>query len=382
MNSPTNQSQPSRLQSLGKGQGYLKAGFLGFPKSGKTYTAFQLALGVRKFFSLKGRIAMFDTEGGSQYVAPLVERETGQELVGIAARSLEDLVGMARECLTAGVDVLVVDSITHPWRELCDSYLEEVNKKRKAKNLNPRTKLEFQDWSIVKGMWNDRWTDFYLNSKLHIIVCGRAGYDYDYEQNEESGRKELIKTGVKMKTEGEFGFEPSLLVEMEQIQDLTGEYTKVLHRAVVIGDRFGKIDGQVCDNPGFAFFKPHIEMLTPGAHAPIDTRNKTVQSLVDDGNSEWNHEKRQRQIFCEEIQGLMIEKWPGQTADEKSAKLALIETVFGTRSWTKVEGLDSEVLKAGLETVRKTLRPPMVKEETLVRPEPGKALAFDGFPPQ
>ena len=63
MSSPAVKSQTSRLQSLGKGQGYLKAGFLGFPKSGKTFTSFRLAFGVRKHFGLKGRIAMFDTEG-------------------------------------------------------------------------------------------------------------------------------------------------------------------------------------------------------------------------------------------------------------------------------------------------------------------------------
>src|SRR6185503_10075486 len=98
-------------------------------------------------------------------------------------------------------------------------------------------------------------TDFYLNSKLHIIICGRAGFDYDYEENEETQRKELIKTGIKMKTEGEFGFEPSLLVEMEAVQNLAqggGRGKKnaapkagvsVTRRAVVLKDRFSVIDG-------------------------------------------------------------------------------------------------------------------------------------------
>ena len=40
------------------------------------------------------------------------------------------------------------------------------------------------------------------------MIAGRAGYDYDYEQREDGTGKDLVKTGIKMKTEGEFGFEP------------------------------------------------------------------------------------------------------------------------------------------------------------------------------
>lgn len=359
---------------LGKGQGYLKAGFLGFNKSGKTWTALSLALGTRKFFGMDGPIAMYDTEGGNEYIAHRVRKETGKDLVGCASRSLSDLLGMAQECERDGVSVLLADSMTHPWREVCKSYLDAVNRKRKEKKLAPRYKLEFQDWGIIKDLWAP-WTDFYMNSKLHIIVCGRAGYDYDYEENEETGRNDLVKTGVKMKTEGEFGFEPSLLVEMERIQDLSGAHTKILHRAVVIGDRFGVIDGQAADDPGFDFFQKHLEMLTPGAHAPIDTRGKTVTSYDDAGDRDWNRERENRKIFCEEIQGLVAEKWPGQTADEKGARLALMEQIFNTRSWTKVEGMDSAELRRGLEDVRAILRPGPLKAEVVRAETDGPAGA-------
>jgi hypothetical protein len=365
MQSTTTQSQPSSfLKALGRGQGYLKAGFLGFNKSGKSYTSAKLAIGVRNYFKLTGPVAMFDTEGGSEYLAPMVRKETGQDLLGFASHSLADLLGMAREAEAAGVAALLVDSISHPWRELCSSHLEEVNRRRKAKNQQPRHKLEFQDWAIIKDKWAE-WTNFYLNSRLHIIVCGRAGFDYDYETNDETGRKDLVKTGVKMKTEGEFGFEPSLLVEMERVQDLTGDHTKVIHRAVIIGDRFGVIDGAFADDPDFSFFEPHIRMLTPGAHATIDTRNKTTTGYSDEGDGDWMREKRAREIYCEEIQGLMTEKWPSTSAAEKQEKLALLEKVFATRSWTKVsETLDSQTLKAGLETIRGILRPAVVVSET------------------
>src|SRR5262245_11780671 len=191
----------SLLTTLGQGQGYLKAGFLGFQKSGKTYTAAKLAIGTRNFFALEGPIAMFDTEGGSEYIAPMIRKETGKELLGIRSRSFDDLMRVSDECAAAGVSVLLVDSVTHVWRELCDAFLKQINE-RLASYKPPRARrrrLEFQDWAEVKGVWS-RWTDYYLNSALHIIICGRAGYEYDFEENED-GKKELIKTGIKMRSE-------------------------------------------------------------------------------------------------------------------------------------------------------------------------------------
>ena len=350
------------LTVLGKGQGYFKAGLLGFNKSGKTYTAAILAIGIRKFFSLSGPVAMFDTEGGSEYIAALIQRETTTDFVGVRARSLQEMLETGKECEREGISVYIVDSITHPWRELMNSYLTEVNSQRAGRKLPPRTRLEFQDWGAIKNTWAP-WTDFFLNSKLHIIVCGRAGDIYEYQENEETERRELIKTGVKMKTETEFGFEPSLLIEMERIQKV-GEKTALIHRATVIGDRFGVIDGESADNPTFEFFLPHIERLKPGAYAPVDTKNKTPIGIDDSGDIDWVQEKKQRAILCEEIQGLMVEKWPGQTAQEKSEKLALLERIFQTRSWTRVENTNSSVLREGLEKVRSELRPsPTVQEQ-------------------
>lgn len=348
------------LQPLGTGQGYLKAGFLGFQKGGKTWTSTLLAIGTRELFGLEGPIGFFDTEGGSEYIAPLVQKATGKQMVGIKSRSFDDLCTLTDECLEAGVSVLMAESMTHIWRELCDAYLKDVNKrlefwaKQNKRQFKPKRTLEFQDWSHVKGLWA-RWTDKYLNAPLHIIIAGRAGYEYDMEQNEETGKKELIKTGVKMKTEGEFGFEPSLLVEMERVQDETDEGFRLRRRATVLGDRFGVIDGRWCYDPTFEFFKPHVEMLKPGAFTPINTDVKSETGVDEDGADGWSIERRTRTILCEEIMGELVAKYPGQTGAEKKAKADLIHEVFRTRSWTAVEGMQSERLRDGLNALRKKL---------------------------
>jgi len=343
----------SILKALDNEQGWLKAGFLGFPKSGKTYTAALLAIGVRQHLKMKGPVCMYDTESGSNYIADMVEGRTKQKLVGIRARSFKELMQTAKACVAEKVSVLIVDSVSHPWRELCDSYLTQLNDKRKNKNLPPLQKLEFQHWSAVKCLWG-QWSDFYLNSPMHIIICGRAGYEYDMARNDETGRKELVKTGIKMRVESEFGFEPSLLVEMsrDQVPDGNGGW-KIKRKATVLGDRYGLIDGKEAEDPTFDFFLPHVAKLAKGKHAPVDTENRTETGADTEGNTEWERERKARTILCEEAQGLIVSLYPGQSAVEKKAKVELVEQCFGTRSWTAVESMDSGKLRVALDALRK-----------------------------
>jgi hypothetical protein len=354
----------SILKPLDNEQGWLKAGFLGFPKSGKTHTAMLLAIGTRKQMKLKGPIAMYDTESGSNYIAEMVKKETGTALMGVRQRSFKSLMDTAQACLDEKVSVFVVDSVSHPWKELCDSYLVQLNDKRKAKNQYPLQKLEFQHWAAVKSLWQT-WSDFYLNSPLHIIICGRAGYEYDMEKNDETGRKELVKTGIKMRVEGEFGFEPSLLVEMEreQIPDNNGGW-KIKRKATVLGDRFNQIDGKEASDPTFDFFLPHVAKLVKGAHAPVDTASKTETGADTEGNTEWQREQKTRTILCEEAQGLIVSVYPGQSAAEKKLKTDLIEQCFGTRSWTAVESMDSAKLRTAVDALRKYVEAHKAKTTT------------------
>lgn len=332
------------LGELGKGQGYLRAGLLGFQSSGKTHTAMLIALGLRKHFGLKGRIAMFDTEGGSEYINDRVVQATGQSLLGIKSQTFDHLLSAGSECLVSNVDILIVDSVTHIWRELCESYLVQVNKYRAKKNLSPRTKLEFQDWGPIKSKWAE-WTMFFLNKPLHMIICGRAGFEYDQEVNEETGKKELIKTGTKMKTEAEFGFEPSLLIEMERLEvpDGKGGY-KVVHRATINKDRFDVMDGKVCDDPTFEFFLPHVSRLKPGSHVPI-LNDHTEMTVDEQGRGEWERLKLRRQKAWEEIENGLALVYPASTGKDKQAKLLIYQALLGTVSETKMQGLPPEQLE-------------------------------------
>jgi hypothetical protein len=160
---------------------------------------------------------------------------------------------------------------------------------------------------------------------------------------------------VKISAEKETGYESSLLVEMERIQsrDASMVAKSIIHRAVVLGDRFAAMDGASADDPGFDFFLPHVELLKPERHATIETG--AHPNLVDeDGEAREAARRRAREIALEEIEHELVLRWPGQTKDEKLAKAQIVERVFGTGSWKAVTGMDIDKLRAGLSLIRET----------------------------
>lgn len=341
------------MKELGTEVGHLKAGFLGFQGSGKTFTATDLAIGTRAHFKLPGPIGFLDTEASAQYIVPRVLKATGKKPVGAQTRSLSDAVDFLNECIRQGVSVAIVDSVTHLWREVCKSYVDQRNEARARLRKPTDNRIEFQEWGIVKDKWAT-FSDIYLNSPLHIIICGRAGYEYDYQdRDDDSGKKDLVKTGVRMKTEGEFGFEPSLVVQMERID--TGEHGKptgrYVRRATVTKDRFGVLDGTECDNPTFEFFAPYVHLLSQGAHVAVDLERHTHMGVDEAGTVEWQRERKARQIAFEEYSGALLAVWPGQGAAEKLARQEVTFKLLGTRAVTAVENTASEKLKEALKNL-------------------------------
>lgn len=312
---------------------FLKAGLMGFAGSGKTFTATIIAIGLAKLIDEKklaqaGKPIFFlDTETGSDYVTQKV-REAGFELYAAKTRSFLDCIEAISECEKSG-SALIIDSITHVWREFCDAY-----KRKKG-----RSRMEMLDWVTVKEEWS-RFTDAYVNSSAHIIMCGRAGFEYEHEVDEVSGKKQLVKSGVKMRAEGETGYEPSLLVLMERETDVRTNH--VSRTAYILKERFDVIDGKAIVNPTFADFLPHIERLNlGGVQLGVDTtRDSTALFSSGDGDSQWKYEQRQKEIALDEIKEEINKHIGfGMDAETKKSKAELVEKIAGTRSWAKVEGM-------------------------------------------
>ena len=89
--------------------------------SGKTTTAGMLTLGVSLTYGKRGPVAMMDTESASDFLLPIFKTE-GVKLLTLKSRAFSDLLTVLQEAEQAGCAALIVDSITHCWTELQESY--------------------------------------------------------------------------------------------------------------------------------------------------------------------------------------------------------------------------------------------------------------------
>lgn len=332
---------------------FFKLGFFGPTGAGKTYTAIKIMSQFIAKYCKDSQLAMYDTEPSAGYVKDMVKEITGKELLVCSSRSFTDLIEFTEECINKK-HVAVADSITHPWRTLCSDYLEAKKSRVKAAGGNENTvKLSLKDWGPIKEIWN-QFSETFVFSPIHFCICGREGDMWDTVLDDE-GNEEIRKTGVKMKTEGEFGHEPSLLIQM-RMADTTTEKTKIGHFAFVKKDRFGPLTGIISENnPDINFFLPHIDKINFGG----DTIKKSDGKIVfEKGNGpNWETIKQRREAILENIKDDIMLLYPSRSDEDKKSKVKLLRTVFNTSSWTELENdekkFPEDILKKGREKIKK-----------------------------
>lgn len=335
---------------------FAKVGLYGRAGSGKTRTAVELAIGLCKKYGLKRGVAMFDTEGGASYMKPLFDEAGIPFFVYDESRALRDLMGFWDEA-TENVDVIIVDSVTHVWRDAQKSYLDKLNEERAKRGKKKVYKLEFHHWGPIKEAWA-KFTDKFLRTRVHAIVCGRAGDIYEYQKNEETGKLDLVTTGTRMATEKEMGYEPSLLIEMEHA--IAEDKKTIVPSGFVVKDRWDKYMGQWIDYPNFKKLEKHFDCLNIGgtAVAGENIGESNSKELFDGGEDDtFGYELRQRKILAEETDGLLEKHFQGSSAEAKKRKGELMEKHFGTRSWTKLESTTASELRRMFNALRDELEP-------------------------
>ena len=320
-------------------QGYMKAGIMGFPGSGKSFTSTEIAIGLVKMTGDKRPVFALDTEKGFDYLVERFKKE-GVELYVARTRAFVDLLDAIKQA-EKDASVLIIDSITHFWEEVQAAYKKKHN----------RTSLTFADWGPLKANWAT-YTRAYLDSRLHITMCGRAGDVYD-NYLDEDGKRQIEKVGTKMQAEKNLGYEPGLGIEMERVS--LGQFKKgqrnFVNRAHIIKDRFDVLDGKFFDNPTFETFLPHIQKLNLGQHEGLSDANS--QKLFERDSSEnWQQKRKQVEILKEEIQGELTSAYPGRSAEDTKIKTDLINDAFGTRSWSALDEMTPEELRAGLDVIK------------------------------
>ena len=320
---------------------FLKCGIYGEAGSGKTHTSTKVAIGLHKHIKAEKCVFFLDTETGSDFVLPMFNKEK-IDLKVAKTRAFADLL-IATDEAEKNASILIIDSITHFWNELLDSY-------QKKHQIN---RITLRHWIPLKQMWRE-FTGRFINSKLHIIMAGRSAFIWDDVEDEE-GVKELKKTGTKMRAETEMGYEPSLLVEMEQVRTSPRTGAKWIHRAWVIKDRFDMIDGQHFDNPGFDSFLPHVKSLNLGGkHRAIDQDRNSQEIFKDNNKGEGKF--RKIKILTEKVQNALYRAFPGATKEDKLGRLDLLKKAFDTDSWTDVCSLRHEDLEVGLAIIESEIK--------------------------
>jgi len=186
-----------------------------------------------------------------------------------------------------------------------------------------------------------------MNSSLHVIVCGRAGYEFDMVEDDDTRKKQLEKTGIKMKAEGEMGYEPDLLVLMERRMNMVTKSDE--HIAHVLKDRSTLLDGKEFAEPTFESFLPHIRCLNLGGRQlGVDT-SRTSASLIP-ADPRDNRIVR-RKIVLDEIADLLTLHHGSNSAADRQERIKLCRKHFGA-VWGEMETvMPLERLRAGYDTL-------------------------------
>lgn len=180
----------------------LVIGLQGISGSGKTFTALQLAYGLANHDGKK--VGFIDTENrrGSLYADCLLHPETGEVdrfLIGDLAPpfSPQRYIEAIQAFENAGVDVLVIDSVSHEWAGQGGCY--DI-----AKNTSKR----IDDWLTAKNE-HKRFMSAMLQSSMHIIACIREAPKTDFKDP-----KNPKALGLMPIQESQFVFELTASLQM------------------------------------------------------------------------------------------------------------------------------------------------------------------------
>lgn len=143
--------------------------------SGKTYSALQLAYGITKDWS---KIVVIDSENGS---ADLYAGLGPYYVLPIKEYSPEMYIDAICTCEEAGMDVIIIDSISQSW-----DYLLEYQSSLQGNS--------FTNWSKVTPRLTAMMQKI-LNCNAHVICTMRT--KQDYVLSEKNGKMVPEKVGLK-----------------------------------------------------------------------------------------------------------------------------------------------------------------------------------------
>lgn len=188
-----------QLKKAERKKAKIRLGLSGASGFGKTYSGLKIAKGLVSDWS---KVALIDTENGS---GELYSDLGDYNVVTLEAPySPERYIEAIKMCENAGIECIIIDSITHEWEG-------------EGGCLDIQTKLggKYQDWAKVTPR-HTAFINTILQSKCHIITTVRRKQDYEMSKDS-SGKTTVQKVGTKEVTRE--GYEYELTMNLEFIND-------------------------------------------------------------------------------------------------------------------------------------------------------------------
>ena len=311
---------------------FIKASFGGFAGSGKTRTGSEFIIGAYKHLKCKKPILIIDNEKGSRFLVPLFNNAGIKTLVKDTIELVDVL--SALDYLNSGdIDFLFIDSLTKVWYKYVRDY----------RKVNKRTFMTLQDWGKILPSWQESFSDKFVNIEGNCVFTGRGGYTYEMETNEK-GKKEFVKSGVKMKMAGETPFEPDINVWMDLCQDIKDNKPVVWREAIIMKDRANIIDGKTFKNPTYKDFKPVVDYLI--ADPKGEVKGKTSdENLAPAENWEAQNNRTKKEIELENITNQFKLQKLGTSKEDQALKIMILMKFFNVNTWKEIELTDYDSLR-------------------------------------
>lgn len=211
----------------------LRLGLAGPSGSGKTLSALLIAYGITGDWS---KVGLIDTESGSGELYAETTK-AGVEIGQYEVNPIEPpytpqkYIDAIKDAEKAGLDVLVIDSLSHAWAG--EGGLLDQQGKIADKNGNSWTA-----WRTITPLHNQL-VESILHSKCHVIATMRAKTEH-VQTTDERGKVVVKKVGMAPIQREGMDYEMTVMLDLDQN-----------HVASTSKDRTGLFDGQ--------YFKPTPE---------------------------------------------------------------------------------------------------------------------------
>lgn len=218
---------------------------------GKTYSALLIAKGLAGSWD---KVAIIDTENGS---ADLYSHLGDFNVLQLTAPyHPEKYIDAIRECEQAGMEVIIIDSITHEWSGVggCLELQQIATERQRIKNT-------YTAWKEITPR-HQKFIDAVLQSNSHIITTVRS--KTDYLQVEHEGKKSIQKVGMAQVTRDGFEYELTVSLELD-----------VNHYAVTSKDRTCLFEGK----PSFIPSEETGKMLKEWCESGVDIRKQCLDDI-------------------------------------------------------------------------------------------------------